>query len=246
MVKGYRGLLLAGVVLCAAQSVVWGDCLTDTPLLTSAASQVLDRNSTAPVTITISARDLPAGCTATPEQISFATPFGLPSAGVAGLTFEPPLSFKGPLAGVKVTLTPSMIPSGTYNVVYTVKDAVNNTTSVTLPLVVASAPLYAATPSLDPVSDVVVFLGQRLSFAVGLSDPDGDLNITDQNTLAIDGLPVSSTKTYAKLTASRFEVLVTLAPSPFATLERGTYRVNITGRKIHGGYVTAQMRIIVQ
>jgi len=132
-------------------------------------------------------------------------------------------------------------PPGSYNVTYSVSDTVGNTTLVSLPLSVGLG--SNQTPILDPVSDLIVAVGQTLSFTIGLSDNDGDLDYLSQQTLVIDGIPGSSLVQFTRLTAYRIAIMITLKPQLF---ERGTYRVYIAGKDKRGGRTIAQMRIVVQ
>lgn len=230
-----RIFFAVGVVLSVAPSSGWAiDCFSDAPYMTEARSWHFDNVSTRPVTFTVAARDKgPNNCS---DRLIMRTPLGLPS----GASFTTQGGGTEEVAGL-IRLTPSMTAAGTYNVVYTVTDSVGNTTSVSLPLTIGS---WNTTPTLDPISDMIVPVGQTISFVIGLSDPDPyALAYTSSSTLVADGLPgqVNKEPVYP-LTYNRVAYRITFTPT---TYNRGTYRVNIRGRDQNGAIAIAQMRVIV-
>ena len=126
----------------------------------------------------------------------------------------------------------------TQYVTYTVTDQWGNANMVTLPIRTGRA---NTTPSLDPVSDMVVGLNEIRSFTVGLSDPDGDLNPSDLDTLRVDGLPATGViKSTLRATPNLFVCRITIGNTG---TNRGVYRVHIRGRDGRLGQVISQMRL---
>lgn len=231
MTRIARVLLGAGLVLSVLPSATWAGhrCETEPPMFTTAGSQ----DVLGPTSFVVAAQDKAFGC---PQERLTITAAGLERVPVRTFIDNRTLGE----ASVTIDLTGGPVPQGTYHVTYTVTDPYSNAVAVSLPLRVGVS--ANSTPVLDPISNLVVFVGQTASFTIGVSDQDADLLISSQ-TLVIDGLPAHAKVSYTRVTADRITARIRLTPT---SSDLGTYRVHIRGQDGHGGFAIAQMRILIE
>ncbi len=238
-------LVLSLGLVVVAPSVGWTACEEEPPLLTIAQAPVL--NVGQPVyRWVVQARDKMQNCSNPKLTMTVTGLSGLGSNVMLKITPLPTGTLSDEVSA-EVTVNPSSTTAGTHHITYTVTDSIGKSNSVTMPLVIGNFGRNNDTPSLDPVSDITVALGQRVSFVVGLSDPNNDLS-ANANDLMVDGLPTLNANTTYKvwktLRTDRIACEITVAPTQ--AYERGTYLVNITGRDLPRAVVKAQMKITVK
>lgn len=218
--------LVLGLGLTLAPSLAWASYCT--PMISNASSYSI---ADVAVSYVVGFR-IPAGC---PPEVSLSV-VGLPAQAELDIRY-----FSGEAyATVRIPTFPER--ATTFHVTYTATSSSpeGGTTTVTLPLRVNQGPANE-TPRLDPVTDLVVRGGEIVSFTVGLTDFDRNLEVS-LDTLTISGLPRGSQQQFLEVSQERIVIQVTLAAEPAS---RGLYRVAIHGRDARGDSTLAHMRILI-